>query len=198
MANKKISQLTSAPTTPLSGTEVVPIVQSSTTYKATVSQFTNGVAITPASVNNCPIGATTPSTGRFTSPLLTNASGIGGAAGDAVHRLQDALVIAKRGLSVTASTGTVDFSVATGGNSFQGFLCLVSTATATANRRTQSTYSVFGRGTTSSFQQIATTTGSLGGVNFTLTVPSDGVIRFTNTQAETVDVYLQFFGGEGG
>jgi hypothetical protein len=49
MADKKISQLTAA-TTPLAGTEVAPIVQSSSTVKATVDSFTAGRAITPLSV----------------------------------------------------------------------------------------------------------------------------------------------------
>lgn len=49
MADKKISALTGA-STPLAGTEVAPIVQSGTTVKATVTSFTNGIALTPASV----------------------------------------------------------------------------------------------------------------------------------------------------
>lgn len=44
MADKKISQLTSA-TTPLAGTEVLPIVQSSTTVKVAVSDLTAGRAV---------------------------------------------------------------------------------------------------------------------------------------------------------
>lgn len=45
MANKKISELTSA-TTPLAGTEVLPIVQSGTTYKVTVGNLTSGSPLT--------------------------------------------------------------------------------------------------------------------------------------------------------
>jgi hypothetical protein len=44
MADKKISALTSA-TTPLAGTEVLPIVQASTTVKVAVSDLTAGRAI---------------------------------------------------------------------------------------------------------------------------------------------------------
>jgi hypothetical protein len=44
MADKKISQLTSA-TTPLSGTEVVPVVQSGSTVKTPVSDLTAGRAV---------------------------------------------------------------------------------------------------------------------------------------------------------
>ena len=49
MADKKISALTGA-STPLAGTEVVPIVQSGATVKAAVTSFTNGLALTPTSV----------------------------------------------------------------------------------------------------------------------------------------------------
>lgn len=47
MADKKISQLTGA-TTPLAGTEEIPLVQSSTTKKVTVSNLTAG-RVLPAS-----------------------------------------------------------------------------------------------------------------------------------------------------
>lgn len=44
MADKKISQLSNA-TTPLAGTEVLPIVQSSSTVKVSVDNLTSGKAI---------------------------------------------------------------------------------------------------------------------------------------------------------
>ena len=49
MADKKISALTSA-TTPLAGTEVLPIVQSSATVKVAVSDLTAGRAVSAASL----------------------------------------------------------------------------------------------------------------------------------------------------
>jgi hypothetical protein len=49
MADKKISQLDAA-TTPLAGTEVLPIVQSSTTKKVAVSDLTAGRAISATQV----------------------------------------------------------------------------------------------------------------------------------------------------
>jgi hypothetical protein len=49
MADKKISALTAA-TTPLAGTEVVPIVQSSSTVKVPVSDLTAGRAVSAASL----------------------------------------------------------------------------------------------------------------------------------------------------
>lgn len=59
MANTKISALTSS-TTPLAGTEVLPIVQSSATVKVAVSDLTAGRAVSmlSASMNNAsPLGA---------------------------------------------------------------------------------------------------------------------------------------------
>ncbi len=49
MANQKISTLTSA-TTPLAGTEVLPIVQSSATVKVSVASLTAGRAVSAASL----------------------------------------------------------------------------------------------------------------------------------------------------
>jgi hypothetical protein len=49
MTNKKISALTSA-TTPLAGTETLPIVQSSATTKVAVSDLTAGRAVSAASL----------------------------------------------------------------------------------------------------------------------------------------------------
>ena len=79
MPDKKISQLSSA-STPLAGTEVLPIVQSNATVKTTVSSITdrlnlgtiatqaaNNVSISGGTINNTSIGATTPASGKFTS-----------------------------------------------------------------------------------------------------------------------------------
>jgi hypothetical protein len=55
MADSKISQLTGA-TTPLAGTEVVPLVQSGTTKKVAVSDLTAGRAVSALSVTAATIG----------------------------------------------------------------------------------------------------------------------------------------------
>lgn len=51
MADKKISQLTAA-TVPLAGTEVLPIVQSSTTVKVSVADVTKGRTIQTTGIND--------------------------------------------------------------------------------------------------------------------------------------------------
>ena len=69
MANTKISGLPSAAS--LTGVELLPAVQSGSTTQATVNQVKTYVntspVITGGSINSTPIGATTPSTGAFTS-----------------------------------------------------------------------------------------------------------------------------------
>lgn len=64
MADSKISALTSA-TTPLAGTEVLPIVQSSTTVKVTVDNLTTGRSVSAASLS------------LTTTPLAVGSGGTG-------------------------------------------------------------------------------------------------------------------------
>jgi hypothetical protein len=68
MTDKKISALTGA-TTPLAGTEVLPIVQAGATVKVAVSDLTAGRAITATSINKIAI------TAPATSSTLTIADG---------------------------------------------------------------------------------------------------------------------------
>lgn len=58
MADKKISDLTAA-TTPLAGTEVLPIVQSTTTKKVSVANLTAGRDIATKQITSTVSGATT-------------------------------------------------------------------------------------------------------------------------------------------
>jgi len=76
MADKKISALTAA-TTPLAGTEVLPIVQSSTTVKTTVLSVTNGLPLTPTSVTASSFINTPLQRGIFQAQSVTSPSGAG-------------------------------------------------------------------------------------------------------------------------
>ena len=77
MADVKISALPAA-STPLTGGEVLPIVQSSTTKQVAVSNLTAGLAGT-ASINiNGTVGATTATTGAFTSGTFSTTLGVTG------------------------------------------------------------------------------------------------------------------------
>lgn len=83
MADKKISDLTAA-STPLAGTEVLPIVQSSTTKKVSIADITAGRAISATSV--------TATTGSFvvgTSGQGVDFSATPGAAGMTSELLND-------------------------------------------------------------------------------------------------------------
>ena len=100
--------------------------------------------------------------------------------------------------SSLANNGTLDIAINTSGGGYQGFLSVANTVAANAAVRTQSTFSVFGRSTDSSIQQIATDTGTTGAATFTVTTPSNGVIRVTNTSGSTTVASMQFFGGTSG
>ena len=82
MSNAKISALTSA-TTPLAGTETLPIVQSSTTKQVSVANLTAGRAVSAASLalTTTPLPATSGGTGTATaftdgSVIFAGASGV--------------------------------------------------------------------------------------------------------------------------
>jgi len=82
MANSKISALTSA-TTPLAGTETLPVVQSGTTKQVSVANLTAGRAVSAASLalTTSPLPATSGGTGTATaftsgSVIFAGASGV--------------------------------------------------------------------------------------------------------------------------
>jgi hypothetical protein len=78
MADKKISQLTGV-TTPLAGTEEIPVVQSSSTKKVTVDNLTAGRAVTAAQldVDNIRLDANTVSTTNTNGNLVLAPNGTG-------------------------------------------------------------------------------------------------------------------------
>lgn len=78
MADKKISQLTSA-STPLAGTEVLPIVQSGATVKVAVSDLTAGRAV--SALSYAVTGTTAPANGTYL--YTTNSLGFSSNSGNA-------------------------------------------------------------------------------------------------------------------
>lgn len=78
MADKKISQL-SAAATPLAGTEVLPIVQSSATVKVSIDNLTAGKSVSAS--NFVPTGTTVPANGMF----LSSANSVGFATNTTEH-----------------------------------------------------------------------------------------------------------------
>jgi len=133
---------------------------------------------------------------RITSAgrLCVGTTTAGTASGDGVVALGAGLLVIGNTGTAVASTGTVDIDVSTSGEGYQGLLVVSNSQSTNATVRSHSTYSVFGRGTASSIQQIATTTAN-GGRTFTVTTPSNGKIRVTNTSDSNCTVFIQFFGG---
>ena len=105
MANTKISGLPSAAS--LTGVELLPAVQSGSTTQATVNQVKTYVNTTPAitggSINSTPIGATTPSTGAFTT--LSASGNISSTLDASIH-----------GMTVGLGGGSVATNTAVGAN----------------------------------------------------------------------------------
>jgi hypothetical protein len=102
MADKKISALTAA-TTPLAGTEVLPIVQGGATVKVAVSDLTAGRAVSALSYT--PTGSTVPTNGLFLP--AANAVGI------ATNSAEVARVFPSGGVSIgnTTDPGATNLSV---------------------------------------------------------------------------------------
>jgi hypothetical protein len=120
---------------------------------------------------------------------------IGTASGDAVIAFGTRGIIVGNQASAIASGSFIDVTVVTSGGGYQGFLSVANTLDSNANTRTQTTFSVFGRGASSTITQIATANGSTAGASFTVTTPSNGVIRITNTSGLAATISAQFFGG---
>lgn len=114
--------------------------------------------------------------------------------GDAVLGLGNGgIAVSKQGLS-TANSGTVDIQLINQSQRpYAGFLAVSNSLNANRSNRTQTTFSVFGDGTASSIQQISTASAG-SAMSFTVTTPSDGVIRVTNTSGSTCDVTMVFYG----
>jgi hypothetical protein len=95
--------------------------------------------------------------------------------------------------STVANNEYIDLTLNTGGGGYQGMLIVANTVKANAGARTQSLLFVAGRGTDGVANVVSTDTGS---GSFTVTFPSNGVARVTNTSGNTTSLSLQFFGGQ--
>ena len=127
--------------------------------------------------------------------FLVASQAAGSVSGDGVIVLGGRGIIVENSVASLANNGTLDIAINTGGGGYQGFLLVSNTVSAAAGTRTQSTFSVFGRSTDSSIQQIATDNGPSAAASFTVTTPSNGLIRVTNTSGNACHVAMQFFGG---
>jgi len=92
-----------------------------------------------------------------------------------------------------AVAGTFDFAI--GVDSYVGTLNVAATRTDFPPQSRRGAYTAMAYGTTGVFTLIGgVQDGSGGGTPFTLTAPSSGVIRLTNTSGTVMTVHMSFFG----
>jgi hypothetical protein len=129
--------------------------------------------------------------------FLLGTTSVGTMSGNAVARISNTGIVSRTSNSLSSGSA-LNLVVSSGGASFAGFLVVENVVLSNALVRTQTTYSVFGRGTSFTATSIASANGSSGGASFTVTCPSTGVISVTNTSGNTTLVNMSFFGSEGG
>ena len=76
-------------------------------------------------------------------------------------------------------------------------LTVNNTFKANAGARTHTMFFIAGRGTDAVATSIASDNGSSGAISFTVTFPSNGVIRITNTYAGDTAMNAVFIGSQG-
>jgi hypothetical protein len=165
VADTKISALP-ASTTPLAGTEVLPIVQSGVTRQVSVANLTAGRAVSASEVVVGTAGKGISSNGGLF--LQTSAN--------------------------VAAGGTLDLAI-----DASGFVGILSISITRDNFTPQSRRVVYGTaayGSTLTTTQLHIQDGSGGGTAFTLTMPSAGTVRYTDTSGDgsTKSVYITFSG----
>jgi hypothetical protein len=98
-----------------------------------------------------------------------------------------------------AGNGTLDIQLTDGGSDlgFVGHLYVTSTRLGSATVSTRTIYTVVGHGTTSTITSVVTQNGSGGGSTFTITNPTAGLIRFTDTSGVYVIAGITFVGSRG-
>jgi hypothetical protein len=211
MADQKISALTGA-TTPLAGTEVLPIVQSSTTVKVSVANLTAGREVSATSVATG-LGLVGTPAYTFTGDLNT---GVWSPAADTVAvstagvervRVDSTggvtLSAAGKGIQsqgglsnsifgTVAASGFLDLPISA--NGFVGTLSVSTTRTNYTPQSRRQVYAIGSYGTTMTTTLLHTQDGTGGGSTFSLSVVG-GAIRVTDTAGvANVDIYIAFSG----
>jgi hypothetical protein len=127
MADKKISQLTGA-TTPLAGTEELPLVQSGVTKKVTIANVTAGRSISTTGYELGSAGVITETTASRTLSATDNGKVIYCTSGSAVTITTDTgLGAGFSCLVIQGGAGQVEFSQG-GGTTLVSYAALVKTA----------------------------------------------------------------------
>ena len=97
------------------------------------------------------------------------------------------------------ASGTLNLTLNSGdyfgnGSGFVGHLYVSSTRVNAPTQSRRQIFTVFCYGTTASITSVASQDGSGGGAAYTITVPSNGVLRFTDTSGNQVAVGMTFVG----
>lgn len=92
--------------------------------------------------------------------------------------------------------GTLDIDTGVGAASWAGTISVCHANASNASNRTQGVYAIEGRGTTFSTSTILNTPAGTGAA-FTISVPSNGVIRLTNTSGAVTFASMSFTGTQG-
>jgi hypothetical protein len=137
--------------------------------------------------------------------LATAAAGVVNVGGAGNDWVEDSLLFGTgragmRHNNVTslANGATVDLNlINTGGATNCGILVIHSAHTAGATFHTQKVYAFMSRGTGFTATENGTRTGPGGSSVFSLTMPSNGVVRITNDSGNTVDIDAVFYGLRG-
>ena len=174
MANSRISALPAA-STPLAGTETLPVVQGGITEQVSVANLTAGRAVSAASFAgplNGTVGATTASTGAFTT--LTSNGATTFTAGTASTSTTTGTTVITGGLGVSGRINAANFDGIVGANTAAAgsFTTLSATGVAT-----------FSAGTVS--LPAITTTGD---TNTGIWFPAADTIAFTEGGAESMRI----------
>ena len=173
-------------------------------------RFVNGGGGFPdrCSVTGCVVKGSYQSTGfqiignvQFTGnqPIVPQASRLVGGSEIVGNFVSNAILTA--GIRATsndqiAGGGTLDIQLTEGtaDQGFVGHLYVTSTRVGSGTISTRTIYTVIGYGTTSTITSIATQNGSGGGSTFTITNPTNGLIRFTDTSGVFVLAGITFVG----
>jgi hypothetical protein len=142
------------------------------------NQFTGNVGILPSFNENI-------SGGQLTGSVLSNQRSYCG-----INATVNQIVSAGGTLDLTLNSG----SYFGNGSGFVGHLYVTSTRENFPTQSRRQIYTVFCYGTTATITSVALQDGSAGGAPFTITVPSSGVLRFTDTSSNQVAVGMTFVG----
>lgn len=93
-----------------------------------------------------------------------------------------------------ANGGTLDLNVNAGSGGWPGILIVAQGTHGNFSVWTGTTFAIAGRIAQFAQATLSTVNGVSGGSSFTLSCPSDGTVRLTNTSGATVDVDMFFIG----